>query len=244
MKKQQKQSFFFTILACTMIMCTLVANAVAGKNITLPLPAPFTYLPGGFIVFPFIYALSDIISEVWGFRRSRWLAWGSLGLNLIAVAIYNLIMIIPAAPWSMEVDAAMKVVFGTTFFVLLGGIVGMILGGWMNDIVFQAFRSKDGIAKFSKRKVLSSAAGEAVDTICFIVVGLGFSGITPWASVPTLIFAQYIGKLVVEYAALPLTAWCVKKAREYEGENVFEDVGNFNIFGFEKNKKSNINDKK
>ena len=232
--QRQKQSFFFTILACAMIMCTLVANAVAGKNLNLGLPSPFTFLPGGFIIFPFIYVLSDIISEVWGFRRSRWLAWISLALNLVAVGVYNLIMVIPAAPWSMEVDGAMHIVFGTTFFVLLGGIVGMVLGGWANDIVFQALRSKDGIAKFSKRKVLSSAVGEAVDTICFIVVGLGLSGITPWASIPTLILAQYIGKLVVEYAALPLTSWCVKKAREYEGEEVFEDVKNFNIFGFEK----------
>jgi|LSQA01.1.fsa_nt_gi uncharacterized integral membrane protein (TIGR00697 family) len=229
--QNQKQSFFFTILAGIMVAATLTANICAVKTVQI---MEGITLPGGFIIFPVVYIVSDVISECYGFRRSRWLAWLSLGLNLLVVGMYKLITMLPSAPWSIDINNALISVTGSTFMVLLGGIVSMTLGGWTNDIIFQAFKHKDGLEKFSKRKVLSSAGGEAVDTAVFITVGLGFSGIIPWAFIPQTILVQYIGKLVVEYALLPFTQMAVKAARNYEGVEAFEDVNNFNIFGFRK----------
>jgi uncharacterized PurR-regulated membrane protein YhhQ (DUF165 family) len=113
---------------------------------------------------------------------------------------------------------------------MLAGVVAAVLGGWTNDIIFQLFRHKDGTGHFLRRKLLSSAGAELVDTTVFIT--LGFFGTPSWSI--AMYIVQFCLKYAVEIITSPLAKACSSKLRMIEGEDVFEDRNKFNIFGFER----------
>src|ERR1700741_4087265 len=62
---------YFHIVAMVFVASLLISNTLAVKIITW---AGFT-LPAGIIVFPIAYIFGDILTEVYGFRRTRSVIW-------------------------------------------------------------------------------------------------------------------------------------------------------------------------
>jgi len=218
----------YTLLAIVSTACCLAANTISARLGLFPWgPAPM-----GVFSFPLIYVVSDIVSDIYGYRLSRWLAWSVLASNFLFLGL----VLGPSAltlPLIPEMDAAVWMVFTPAIMVLIGGVVGAVLGGWVNDIIFQLFRHKDGIAQFYKRKAISSFGAEIVDTITFMTIAFGL-GMGMWKLLPTMMIAQFCMKYVVELVLMVPTKTVVNKLRAIEGEAVFEDRNQFNIFGFSK----------
>lgn len=210
-----------------------MANLICGRTGYF---GPFVAGMGVFY-FPIIYVLSDIVSEVYGYGVSRKVAWWTNLCNVLFIAgILLVAALVPPTPWALESDAAIKLLLigtdGATGMVrvVVAGVIGAVLGGWANDVVFQWMRHRDGIKGFWKRKLLSSLAGEIVDTTLFIT--LAFYGTPVWASLMYIV--QFSLKYVVEVITCPLAGWLAGKLREVEGEEAFEDRNEFNIFGLRK----------
>ena len=63
---------------------------------------PFA-LTAGFLVFPVSYIINDCIAEVWGFRKVRLIIWLGFLMNFFVVALGNIAVALPAAPfWEGE----------------------------------------------------------------------------------------------------------------------------------------------
>lgn len=229
----KKYSFWVVILASLSITMQIAANLVSGR-----LGFFGNWLaPMGVFFFPFVYIISDITSDVYGYRVSRWIAWLTILAQLIFVgSIICVINIIKPAPFVQNMDDALRLlIIGTNgtsgmLRVMIAGVVGAVLGGWVNDIIFQLFRHKDGTEYFFKRKLLSSAGAELVDTLVFIT--LGFLGTPAWSL--SMYFIQFVLKYSVEILTAPIAKGCAYRLRDIEGEQVFEDRNKFNIFGMEK----------
>lgn len=231
--KIKRYSFIIIILTALSVTMQIAANIVSARTMMV-----FKWsAPLGCFFFPFVYIISDITSDVYGYRASRWIAWLTVLMQLLLVGLVELIInITKPGEFSIELDTALRVVFNSGFFIIIGGIAGAILGGWANDVVFQIFRHEDGEDKFLKRKLLSSLAAEIVDTLVFITVafkiGLHFS----WDLVIPMYIIQFILKYGVEVITSPLAKLFANIIRKYEGSEVFEDRNKFNIFGFERSK--------
>lgn len=229
----KRYSFFVSLIAVASAVLALMANLVSGR---LGFFGPYV-APMGVFFFPLIYVLSDITSDVYGYRVSRYIAWISALINVVFVAgIMLVITVIKPAPWCIDSDSALRLLMvgtsGTSGMlrVMLAGIAGAVLGGWANDIIFQVFRHKDGTKHFAKRKLVSSIGAEVVDTGVFIT--LAFAGTQGFGLAMYLV--QFILKYAVECITEPLAHFLANKLRKYEGEDVFEDRNKFNIFGMEK----------
>lgn len=229
----KRYSFFVSLIAVASAVLALMANLVSGR---LGFFGPWV-APMGVFFFPLIYVLSDVTSDVYGYRVSRYIAWISALVNVIFVAgIMLVINAIHPAPWCEDSDNALRLLMigtsGTSGMlrVMIAGIAGAVLGGWANDIIFQIFRHKDGTGKFAKRKFTSSFLAEIVDTGVFIT--LAFVGTAGYGI--AMYIVQFILKYLVECITEPLAHLLANKLRNYEGEEVFEDRSKFNIFGMEK----------
>lgn len=229
----KRYSFYVTLIAVASAVLALMANLVSGR---LGFFGPWV-APMGVFFFPLIYVLSDVTSDVYGYRVSRYIAWISALVNVVFVAgIMLVITVIKPAPWCIDSDNALRLLMvgtsGTSGMlrVMLAGIIGAVLGGWTNDIIFQIFRHKDGTKQFAKRKLVSSIGAEVVDTTVFIT--LAFAGTEGYGLAMYLV--QFILKYLVECITEPLAHWLANKLRDKEGADVFEDRNKFNIFGMEK----------
>jgi len=229
----KRYSFFVTLIAVASGCLALMANLISGR---LGYFGPYI-APMGVFFFPLIYVLSDVTSEVYGYRVSRWIAWISALINVFFVAgIMIVVTLNKPAPWCIETDVSIKnLLVGTSGIsgmlrVSTAGIIASVLGGWVNDIIFQRMKHKDGKKGFAKRKFLSSFGAEIVDTGTFITLGFLFT--QGWSIQMYLV--QFILKYTVEIITEPCAHLLANSLRKKEGDDVFEDRNKFNIFGFEK----------
>lgn len=232
----KRYSFWVVILASLSVTMQIAANLVSGR---LGFFGPWL-APMGVFFFPFVYIISDVTSDVYGYRVSRWVAWLTILVQLIFVGMIILVInVVKPAPFVQNMDDALRLlIVGTSgtsgmLRVMLAGVIAAVLGGWTNDIIFQLFRHKDGTKHFLRRKLLSSAGAELVDTTVFIT--LGFFGTPSWSI--AMYIVQFCLKYAVEIITSPIAKVCSSKLRMIEGEDVFEDRNKFNIFGFEKERK-------
>ena len=229
----KRYSFWVVILASLSVTMQIAANLVSGR---LGFFGPWL-APMGVFFFPFVYIISDVTSDVYGYRVSRWIAWLTILVQLIFVGMILIVInAVKPAPFLLNMDEALRLLIigtdGTSGMlrVMLAGVVAAVLGGWVNDIIFQLFRHNDGEGKFLKRKLISSAGAELVDTTVFIT--LGFFGTPSWSI--AMYIVQFCLKYAVEIITSPIAKACSSKLRVMEGADVFEDRNKFNIFGFEK----------
>lgn len=223
-----RPSFLYTLLAIVSTTCCLAANTISARLGLFPWgPAPM-----GVFSFPLIYVISDIVSDIYGYRLSRWMAW----CVLLANCLFLTLILGPSAataPLVPAMDEAIWLIFKPAVWVMIGGILGAVIGGWVNDVIFQLFRHRDGIVHFYRRKLISSLGAEVVDTLVFISVAFGV-GMGLWSIIPMMMIAQFCMKYAVEVILMFPTKLVVNKLRRIEGEEVFEDRNKFNIFGFAK----------
>lgn len=223
----KRYTFWLCLITGLSTVFCLAANLISGRTGYFG----SWIAPMGVFFFPFIYILSDVTSDVYGYRISRWIAWWTSASNILFTGMCLLIITFNTpAPWSMDLDASLKMILNTSARVAAAGIIGAVLGGWTNDIIFQLFRHKDGEQKFLKRKLLSSLGAELVDTATFIT--LAFIGTPAWGI--AMYVVQFILKYSIEVITAPIAGACAKALRSVEGNDVFEDRNKFNIFGFER----------
>lgn len=229
----KRYSFWVVILASLSVTMQIAANLVSGR---LGFFGPWL-APMGVFFFPFVYIISDVTSDVYGYRVSRWVAWLTILVQLIFVGMIIIVInAVKPAPFVQNMDDALRLlIIGTSgtsgmLRVMLAGVVAAVLGGWTNDIIFQLFRHRDGTGHFLRRKLLSSAGAEFVDTTVFIT--LGFLGTPSWSI--AMYVVQFCLKYAVEIITSPIAKGCAAKLRAIEEDDVFEDRNKFNIFGFER----------
>lgn len=229
----KRYSFMVVILASLSITMQIAANLVSGR---LGFFGQWI-APMGVFFFPFVYVISDITSDVYGYRVSRWVSWLTILAQIIFIGMIMVVLnIVKSVPFTLNLDEALRLILvgtsGTSGMlrVMLAGVVGAVLGGWVNDIIFQIYRHKDGTKGFLKRKLLSSLGAEVTDTFVFIT--LAFVCTPSWSI--SMYIVQFILKYTVEVITSPIAKLCASKLRKIEGNEVFEDRNKFNVFGFEK----------
>lgn len=203
----------FTLLPVLMAISTgamLIANIIAGKQFQV---LGFA-LPCAVVVFPVTYILSDVFSEVYGYKWSRRSAWVAFGMNLFAVAAFQMTIAMPGVAW-FTAQEAFEAVLGNTPRILIASLLSYMVGDWVNDRVFRKMKAADAENKrFGLRAITSSFFGELTDSLIFIP--LAFIGTMPVTQMLVMVAVQAGTKLVLEFLLLPATKWCVSMAKRYE----------------------------
>ena len=223
MKSKKRVSPLFLILVVVNTVTMLISNIIASKVFSIG----FAVLPCAVIVFPITYILSDVFSEVYGYKWSRITAWIAFSANLFMVLIFTLVNVIPGV--DPVLSESMKSVLGTTPWALAASLTAYMVGDLMNDKVFRKLKEKHpGKDKFWFRAVSSSLVGELCDSLIFIPLGmyllpklfLGFS----FMSIQQILIAipvQALCKTLYEACIVPVTTIVAKKAEAYEEKCIY-----------------------
>ena len=222
-KQKQQVSVLFMLFSILFCVCLIAANVLETKQISVL----GISLTGGLIVFPISYIINDCVCEVWGFKKARLLIWTGFAMNFFFVAMGALCDWIPGAPyWTNE--AGFHAVFGLAPRVAAASFVAFIVGSFANAYVMSKMKLRDGGRHFSCRAILSTIAGESLDSLIFFPLALG--GVVPTPELPKLMLWQVVLKTLYEVIALPLTIRVVKKLKQYEGEDVYDEGVNYSIW--------------
>ena len=199
-------------LTLLFVVSLVVSNIITSKQVLLPFNITMT---GAVFIFPITYILSDLFSEVYGYKWSRTTCYLGFLANLFTVIIFSLVIATPAPDhWTNQ--EAYEAVLGNTPRVLAASMLAFIIGDFVNDRVFKAFKDKHPADHkgFGFRAILSSLCGELVDSLIFLP--LAFWGLMPVETLAVMTITQVFIKTGYEVVILPVTHAIVKAVSKYE----------------------------
>ncbi len=214
MKKKFKRNISELQLYLTLlfVVSLLISNIITAKQVLLPFGIVMT---GAVFVFPITYILSDLFSEVYGYRWSRITCYLGFAANLFMVLIFSAVIATPAPDYWLNQEA-FQTVLGNTPRVLVASLLAFVLGDFVNDRVFRKMKEKypNSIKGFGWRAILSSVCGELVDSLVFLPIA--FIGQMPLKTLAVMTVMQVLIKTGYEVVILPITRLVVKKTSAYE----------------------------
>ena len=171
--KRKATANFYTIF--TLIGIVLCVLQALDKIPYMCLPVNTT-LTADSLLFTATYIISDIFSEVFGYRASRMSNIVASVFALIVNYIAKGLTCVPGPAYAAENDEAFQFLFGGGFYVVTLSVVIYMCGDYLNDRVFQHIKSKQNSNQFNSycyRTIASSLAGKALDiglfSICVFV---------------------------------------------------------------------------
>lgn len=211
---------FFSILFC---VCLITANVLETKQISLGV----FNITGGLIVFPVSYIINDCVCEVWGYRKARLLIWLGFAMNFLFVLFGAIADAIPGAPYWHN-DEGFHAVFGLAPRIAAASFVAFLMGSFVNAYVMSRMKINSDGRNFSLRAILSTIFGEGADSLIFFPLAL--YGVVPTSELPIFILTQVVLKTLYEVVVLPVTIYVVKKTKQIEGEDAYDNGISYSVW--------------
>lgn len=210
--KKNKVSELQVVLTVLFVSSLLISNVITAKQVLLPFGITMT---GAVVIFPVTYILSDLFSEVYGYRWSRFTCYLAFTMNLLAVVVFSIVIVTPAPDYWTNQEA-FQAVLGSTPRVLVASLSAFVIGDLVNDRIFRRMKKKyiDSHKGFAWRAILSSFAGEVVDSLIFLP--LAFLGQMPLETLAIMMVTQVSIKTGYEIIILPLSTKIVKYVSKKE----------------------------
>lgn len=207
-------SFLQMVLTVIFVSSLLISNVITSKQVLLPFNITMT---GAVFIFPITYILSDLFSEVYGYKYSRRTCYLAFSMNLFMVLVFQLV-IASRSPEFWGNQAAFETVLGNTPRILCASLAAFVIGDLINDVVFKKLKEKHPTDHkgFGFRAILSSFCGELVDSLIFLPIA--FIGEMPVQSLVVMTITQVFIKTGYEIVILPVTKLIVKKVSAYENK--------------------------
>lgn len=216
---------YFDVIMAFFVAVLLISNLASTKIVTIWM---FTF-DGGTILFPLSYIFGDILTEVYGYQRSRKVIWTGFGAALLMSLVLWVVQELPAAPdWPNQ--QAYESLLGFVPRIVLASLIAYFAGAFSNAFLMSKLKIKTGGKYLWVRTIGSTLIGEGIDTAIFCMVA--FYGTMPNEILVAIIISNYIFKCGVEIIFTPATYSLVKFLKKKEQTDVF-DVGiSYNPFRY------------
>jgi uncharacterized integral membrane protein (TIGR00697 family) len=214
---------YYDLLVHVFVVVLLISNLV-GQKITAV--GPFR-ISGAQLLFPITYIFGDVFTEVYGYGASRRAIWIGFFASALLAAMGLVAVWLPPAP-GWDGQAAFAKVFTFVPRLVAASLAAFWCGEFANSFVMAKMKLLTRGRYLWTRTVGSTVVGQAVDTS--VVMVLAFGGSINSGLIANLVVSGYLGKVLYEVAATPLTYWIVGFLKRREGVDAFDANTDFNPF--------------
>ena len=219
---------FVMVAFVTVLICSNLIGPAKIAQVDWPLVGTLTF-GAGVLFFPISYVFGDILTEVYGYSRARKVIWaGFAGLAFASFMAYVVVALPPAPFWTHQ--AAYEVAFGNAWRVVAASMFAYFCGEFVNSFVLAKMKILTAGKWLWTRTIASTVAGEAVDSALFYPLAFYGAGIIPDDKLPTVMLAQFVGKVAVEVMFTPVTYKIVGFLKRAENEDYYDRDTNFTPF--------------
>ncbi|HBU10097.1 MAG TPA: transporter [Candidatus Peribacter riflensis] len=188
---------------------------------------------GGTLLFPLSYIFGDILTEVYGYARSRRVIWTGFAVSLLMSLSLWIIQILPVEEaWlGYAGDQAYSVILGSVSSgaIVLASLLAYLFGEFSNSYVLAKMKVAMSGRHLWVRTIGSTLVGQGIDTVLFIALACAF-GVFPWAIALSLIVSNYLLKVGIEVLFTPATYGIIGFLKKREQEDFYDRDTRFNPF--------------
>jgi len=224
--RQYRYYEFVMAAFVTVLICSNLIGPAKIAQVELPLLGAVSF-GAGVLFFPISYVFGDILTEVYGYARSRRVIWAGFGGLAFAAAMAAVVVWLPPAPfWKNQ--AAYEIAFGSTWRIAGASLIAFVCGEFVNSFVLAKMKLKTGGRWLWTRTIGSTIAGEGVDSLIFYP--LAFLGVWSDSQVVAVMISNYLLKVGWEVVMTPVTYRVVALLKRAENEDYYDRNTDFNPF--------------
>jgi uncharacterized integral membrane protein (TIGR00697 family) len=229
---------YYDLIMALFVAVLLISNiASSAKIVDWGMALPVVGLPlafdGGTLLFPISYIFGDVLTEVYGYARSRRVIWTGFAMSALMVGTLWLVGRLPGeANWQAAAgQGAYDAILGgvTSGGIIIASMIAYFAGEFSNSYVLARMKVLTHGRYLWMRTIGSTLVGEGVDSVLFVVIASAF-GVFPWAAAASIIVANYIFKVGVEVLFTPMTYRIVAALKRAEQEDYYDVGTDFNPF--------------
>jgi len=222
-----KKFKFYDLIMAAFVTILLCSNIIGAEKVVSI--AGFSF-GAGILFFPISYFFNDILTEVYGYARSRKVVWaGFAAMGFASFMSWVVVSLPPAQGWIHR--DAYEVVFGQTPRIVVASLVAFFSGEFVNSFTLAKMKVFTSGRFLWIRTIGSTIAGEAADSIIFYPIA--FYGFWPNDLLITVMITNYVLKVSWEVIATPVTYRVVNFLKRKEHEDYYDKETNFTPFSIE-----------
>jgi uncharacterized integral membrane protein (TIGR00697 family) len=218
---------YYDLIMAAFVCVLLCANLVGVSKVATV--AGFTFGAGN-LFFPISYLFGDILTEVYGYARSRKVVWAGFGALAYASLMASVVVNLPAAQgWAGQEH--LEVVFGSTWRTAGASLLGYACGEFANSLTLARLKVWTQGRFLFLRTIGSTVVGEGLDTLVFYP--LAFFGVWDSGLLLRVMISNYCVKVAWEVLATPITYRVVAYLKRKENEDFYDRHTNFTPFSLQ-----------
>jgi uncharacterized integral membrane protein (TIGR00697 family) len=226
---------YYDLVMAGFVTVLLCSNLIGpGKTCQLDLFGMALVFSAGNLFFPISYIFGDVLTEVYGFARTRKVIWAGFGAMLFATVMSNIVIAMPAKPdepYNQILQPALEVAFGSTWRIVVASMAAFWVGDFVNGFVLAKMKVLTEGRMLWTRTIGSTIGGQAVDSLLFYPIA--FAGSWETKTLLQAMAFNWFFKVMLEVVLTPLTYLIVNGLKKAENEDFFDRGTNFTPFSLQ-----------
>lgn len=227
---------YYDLIMVLFVTVLLLSNIASSAKIIdwgvsiFGLPLAFD---AGTILFPISYIFGDVLTEIYGFRRSRRVIWVGFAALIFSSLVLAIVKVLPGeSAWQDYAgqDAYNAILGGmSSGGIVIASLVAYLVGEFSNSVALAKIKVKTEGRFLWLRTISSTLIGQGFDTLIFVTVAT-VMGVFPWVIWGSLVVSNYIFKVGIEVLMTPATYLVIAKLKKAESEDYYDRNTRFRFF--------------
>lgn len=198
----EKSKKIYLYLAATFIAALVVCNLIANKFITIDLGFKTFVISAGVLPYPITFLITDILSEIYGKKKTARIVWAGFGASLFVLGVLLLAQQFTAIAGSPVDDETFNKVFGNSWRVIFASMTAYLCAQLIDVRIYHFWKEKTAGNHLWLRNNFSTVFSQLVDTT--LVVCVLFLGVRSHSEIIQFILDGWLFKILCAFIDTPL----------------------------------------
>ena len=218
----EKSKKIYLYLAAIFIAALVVCNLIANKFITIDLGFKTFIISAGVLPYPITFLITDILSEIYGKKKTARIVWAGFGASLFVLGVLLLAQQFTAIAGSPVDDETFNKVFGNSWRVIFASMTAYLCAQLIDVRVYHFWKEKTAGKHLWLRNNFSTVFSQLVDTT--LVVCVLFLGVRSNSEILQFILDGWLFKMLCAFIDTPLLYASTSLIRKKLGLKFGEEV--------------------
>ena len=198
----EKSKKIYLYLAAIFIAALVVCNLIANKFITIDLGFKTFVISAGVLPYPITFLITDILSEIYGKKKTARIVWAGFGASLFVLGVLLLAQQFTAIAGSPVDDETFNKVFGNSWRVIFASMTAYLCAQLIDVRIYHFWKEKTAGKHLWLRNNFSTVFSQLVDTT--LVVCVLFLGIRSNSEILQFILDGWLFKMLCAFIDTPI----------------------------------------
>lgn len=185
----------------------------------------------GTLIFPLTFILSDLITEVYGYKFARRAIWIGFLFNFVFILYSQLVIHLPSPDYALITNDKFDSLLSFNARIIIASLVSYLCAEPLNSFIMAKLKLKNLGELMWLRFVLSTLVAALLDS--FLFGTLAFYGTMPFDNLIIFNITMWLIKVFIEVCGLPISLSLAYKLKNVERLDIYDIGTKFSLFSFD-----------